>query len=153
MNLYVEYKPQECHPVANVVVPAKQEAPQNVDSKHPQPALSLNGHDGKHTLVQNGVPGVLGTLRVGSNLQMSIEMVERQRHCINLVCNEPFRNEDNMHQPFQSVPGLIASAKQPSQIALDMPVPKYHSSHQSHLHCVHQKGGANVESLLAGTDQ
>ena len=52
----------------NVVVPAQQEPAQDVDPQDPQAALRLDGHDGQDALVQDGVPRVLGALRIGGHL-------------------------------------------------------------------------------------
>eukprot|EP00965_Chrysotila_dentata_P161761 5342756-Pleurochrysis_carterae.AAC.1 len=43
---------------------------ENVDGEDAQAALDLDGHDGEHALVEDGVARVLGRLRVGRDLRV-----------------------------------------------------------------------------------
>ena len=52
----------------DVSVRVGEESPQDVDRQNAQPTFRLDVHYGEHRLVQDGVPHVLGGVRIRGNL-------------------------------------------------------------------------------------
>ena len=58
--------------VPDVVIAVDQEAAKNVNGKHAQARLDLDGHDREHALVQDRVARILGALGVGRHLREDV---------------------------------------------------------------------------------